>query len=68
MEITARGDTPSTSGMSGSDEGILNKAFLSAHAAVNSIAGKPVIDQVSAMAHQTRDRAAGAVAATADWL
>jgi ElaB/YqjD/DUF883 family membrane-anchored ribosome-binding protein len=77
MEITARSNTPSTSGMSGSHEGILNKASSSAHAAVNSIAGaadeaarkaKPAIDQVSAMAHQAVDKAAGAVAPTADWL
>lgn len=68
MEITARGDTPSTSGRSGSDEGILNKAILSAHAAVNSIAAKPAIDQVSAMVHQALDKAAAAVAPTADWL
>ena len=77
MEITARGNTPSTSGMSGSNEGILNKASSSAHAAVNSIAGaadeaarkaKPAIDQVSAMAHQAVDKAASAVAPTADWL
>jgi len=68
VEITARGDTPSTSGMSGSNEGILNKASLSAHAAIDSIATKPAIDQVSAMAHQALDKAAGAVAPTADWL
>ena len=68
MEITARGDTPSTSGMSGSNEGILNKASLSAHAAVNSIAAKPAIDRVSAMAHQALDKAAGAASPTTDWL
>ena len=77
MEITARGNTPSTSGMSGSNEGILNKASSSAHAAVNSIAGaadeaarkaKPAIDRVAAMAHQAVDKAAGAAAPTADWL
>ncbi len=77
MEITARGNTPSTSGMSVSNEGILNKASSSAHAAVNSIAGaadeaarkaKPAIDQVAAMAHQAVDKAAGAAAPTANWL
>ena len=55
----------------------MNKASLSAHAVVNSIAGaadeaaskaKPAIDQVAAMAHQAVDKAAGAAAPTADWL
>ncbi|CAG9932485.1 hypothetical protein [Candidatus Nitrotoga arctica] len=77
MGIASRGNTPSTSGMLGSNEGILNKASSSAYAAVNSIAGaaneaarkaKPAIDQVSAMAHQALDKAADAVAPTADWL
>ena len=77
METTARGNTPSTSGMSNNTEGALNKASSSAHAAVNSIAGaadeaarkaKPAIDRVAAMAHQAVDKAAGAAAPTADWL
>jgi ElaB/YqjD/DUF883 family membrane-anchored ribosome-binding protein len=77
MEITARGNTPSMSGMPGNSEGILNTASSSAHAAVNSIAGaadeaarkaKPAIDRVVAMAHQAVDKATGAVAPTADWL
>lgn len=77
METTARGNTPSTSGMSNDTEGTLNKASASAHAAVNSIAGaadeaarkaKPAIDRVAAMAHQAVDNAAGAAAPTADWL
>ncbi len=35
MEITASGNTPATPGMSSETEGILNKAFASAHAAVS---------------------------------
>jgi len=55
----------------------VNKASLSAHAVVNSIAGaadeaaskaKPAIDQVAAMAHHAVDKAAGAAAPTVDWL
>ena len=77
METTARGSTPSTSGLSTNTEGTLNKASSSAHAAVDSIAGtaeeaarkaKPAIDRVAAMAHQAVDTAAGAAAPTADWL
>lgn len=77
METTARGNTPSTSGLSKHTEGTLNKASSSAHAAVDSIAGaadeaarkaKPAIDRVAAMAHQAVDTAAGAAAPTADWL
>jgi ElaB/YqjD/DUF883 family membrane-anchored ribosome-binding protein len=77
METTARGNTPSHSGMSNNTDGALNKASSSAHAAVNSIAGaadevarkaKPAIDRVAAMAHQAVDRAAGAAVPTADWL
>jgi ElaB/YqjD/DUF883 family membrane-anchored ribosome-binding protein len=77
METTAFGNTPSTSGLSNSTEGALNKASSSAHAAVNSIAGaaddaarkaKPAIDRVAAMAHQAVEKAAGAAAPTADWL
>jgi ElaB/YqjD/DUF883 family membrane-anchored ribosome-binding protein len=77
MDISTQGNTPSNSGMSGNGDGTLNKASLSAHAAVNSIAGaadeaarnvKPAIDRVSAMAHQAVDKAASAAAPTADWL
>jgi ElaB/YqjD/DUF883 family membrane-anchored ribosome-binding protein len=77
MDTTALGNTLSTSGMSNNNEGILDKASSSAHAAVNSIAGaadeaarkaKPAIDRVAAMAHQAVDKAAGAAAPTADWL
>ena len=77
MEITARGNTPSTSGLSNNNEGVLNKASSNAHAAVNSIAGaadeaarkaRPAIYRVAAMAHQAADTAAGAAAPTADWL
>jgi ElaB protein len=77
METTARGSTPSSSGVSNSTEGTLNKAASSAHAAVDSIAGaadqaarkaKPAIDQVAAMAHQAVEKAAGAAAPTAEWL
>ncbi len=39
METTARGNTPSSAGMSNSAEGTLTKASSSAHAAVNSNAG-----------------------------
>ena len=77
MEITARGNTPSTSGMSGSNGGTLSKASSSAHAVVNSIAGaadeaareaKPAIDKVVARAHQAVDMAGRAAAPTTDWL
>ena len=77
METITRDNTPSTSGILHNTEGAVNKASLSAHAVVNSIAGaadeaaskvKPAIDQVAAMAHQAVDRAAGAAAPTADWL
>jgi ElaB/YqjD/DUF883 family membrane-anchored ribosome-binding protein len=77
METSIHDKTPSTSGMPGNSEGILNTASSSAHAAVNSIAGaadeaarkaKPAIDRVAAMAHQAVDKAAGAAAPTADWL
>ncbi len=77
MEPSARGNTPSTSGMPGNGEGALHMASSSAHAAVNSIAGaadevarnaRPAIDHVAAMAHQAVDKAAGAAAPTADWL
>jgi ElaB/YqjD/DUF883 family membrane-anchored ribosome-binding protein len=58
-------------------EGAVNKATLSAHEVVNSIAGaadeaagkaKPAIDQLAAMAHQAVDMATGAAAPTVDWL
>ena len=77
METIARDNTPSTSGILHNTEGAVNKASLSAHAVVNSIAGaadeaaskaKPAIDQVAAMAHQAVDKAAGAAAPTVDWL
>src|SRR5660398_215421 len=77
METIARDNTPSTSGMLHNTEGAVNKASLSAHAVVNSIAGaadeaaskaKPAIDQVAAMAHQAVDKAAGPAAPTVDWL
>ena len=77
METIARDNTPSTSGILHNTEGSVNKASLSAHAVVNSIAGaadeaaskaKPAIDQVAAMAHQAVDKAAGAAAPTVDWL
>ena len=77
METTARGNTPSTSGMSNNSEGRLTKASSSAHATVNALAGaadeaarraRPAIDRVAAMAHQAVDTAAGAAAPTADWL
>ena len=77
MDIPARGNTLSTSGMSANTEGTINKASSSAHAAVDSMAGaadqaarkaKPAIDQVAAMAHQAVEKAAGAAAPTAEWL
>jgi len=77
MESTARGKASSNSGVSGSTEGILNKASSSAHAAVDSIARaaddvarktQSAIDQAAAIADQALDKAAGAVAPTADWL
>ena len=77
MDNTTRGNVPSTSGISNTTDGALNKVSASAHAAVNSMAGaaddvtrkaKPAIDQAAAMAHQVVDKAAGAVAPTADWL
>ncbi len=77
MEITARGNTPSTSGLPGNNDGTLTGASSSAHAAVNSMAGaademarkaRPAIDRAAAMAHQAVDTAAGAAAPAADWL
>jgi ElaB/YqjD/DUF883 family membrane-anchored ribosome-binding protein len=77
MKTTAGGNTPSTSGLSGNNEGTLHKASSSAHAVVNSMAGaageaalkaRPAIDRVAAMAHQAVDTAAGAAVPTADWL
>ena len=77
METIARDNTLSTSGMLDNTEGAVNRAALSAHAVVNSIAGvadeavsraKPAIDQVAARAHQAVDKAAGAAAPTVDWL
>ena len=72
MDSTARG-----SSLPGNNDGTLNKASSSAHAAVDSMAGaadaaarkaKPAIDKVAAMAHQAVDKAAGAAAPAADWL
>lgn len=77
MDTTTQGNSSFNSGMSGNNDGALNKASSSAHAAVNSIAGaadeaarnvKPAIERVAAMAHQAVDKAAGAAAPTADWL
>jgi ElaB/YqjD/DUF883 family membrane-anchored ribosome-binding protein len=77
MKTIAGDNTPSTSGILHNTQGAVNRASLSAHAVVNSIAGaadeaaskvKPALDQVAAMAHQAVDRAAGAAAPTADWL
>ena len=77
METTAHGNAPSNSGMSSSTEDILYRASLSAHTAVNSIAGaaeeaaskaKPAIDQVAEMAHRAVDKAADAAEPTRDWL
>lgn len=77
MEITARGNTPSTSGLPGNYDGTLTGPSLGAHAAVNSMAGaademarkaRPAIDRAAAMAHQAVDTAAGAAAPAADWL
>jgi len=77
MEINAHENTPSTSGILPNTEGVVNKAALSAHAAVNSMVGavdelaskaQPAIDQAAAMAHQAVDKAAGGAAPTVDWL
>lgn len=77
MDLTTRSNTPSTSGMPNSTDGVLNRASSNAHAAVNSMAtaadeaarkAKPAIDQVASMAHQAVDKAANVVAPTADWL
>ena len=77
METIAHGAPAAGSGISNSTEGPLNRAALSAHAAVNSLAGSadeaarsigPAIDRVAVMAHQAVDNATGAVAPTADWL
>ena len=77
METNFRGNTPSTTGMPGNGESVINKASSSAHAAVDSMAGaadeaakkaKPTIDRVAAMAHQAVDKAAGAAVPTAEWL
>lgn len=77
MEITARGNTRSTSGLPGNSDGTPTGASSSAHAAVNSMAGaadevarkaRPAIDRAAAMAHQAVDTAAGAAAPASDWL
>lgn len=77
MDITTRGNTPSTSGISYGVDGALNQASSSANAAVNSIAGAaeeaahkatPAIDQAVAMAHQAVDKAAEAATPAVDWL
>ena len=77
METITRDNTLSTSGMLPNPQGAVNKASLSAHAAVNSIVeaadevaskARPAIDQVAAMAHKAVDKAAGAAGPTVDWL
>jgi ElaB/YqjD/DUF883 family membrane-anchored ribosome-binding protein len=77
METTAYGTSPATSGTPNNSDGALKRATSNAHAVVASIAdaadeatrkAKPAIDQVTAMAHQTVDKTAGAVAPAADWL
>lgn len=77
METNIRGNTPSSSGMSGNTDSTWDKASSSAHAVVNSMASagdeaaqkaKPAIDRVATMAHQAVDTAAGAAAPTAEWL
>lgn len=77
METIAPRTIPTSTGMSNNAEGALNKASSSAHAAVDSFAGKadeaaskakPAIERVAARAHQAVDKAVGAAAPTADWL
>ena len=77
MDSTARGSSLPGSGIPGNNDGTLNRASSSAHAAVDSMASaadaaarkaKPAIDKVAAMAHQAVDKAAEAAGPAADWL
>ena len=57
-----------------SPENFLDKAYSSAHAAVDSVAGAAqaatltASDRVASVAHEAVDKAAGTVAPAADWL
>lgn len=77
METTARNNFPSNFGTSSNTESALNKASSSAHAAVDTIAGKvddaaskakPTIERVAAKAHQAVDKAVVTAGPAADWL
>src|SRR5262245_53094429 len=76
MESTATGSNFPHAGASGT-EGTLSKATSSAHAAVDSVAGKvddaarkagPAIDRVTKAAHQAVDNAAGAAGPAVSWI
>lgn len=77
METSTYGNTPLSTGLSGSTDSTVGNVSSNAHAVVNSMANaadeaaqkaKPAIDRVAAMAHQAVETAAGAAAPTADWL
>ena len=77
MDTVVRNTNPSNFGTQSNVESALNKASSSAHAAVDSFAGKadeaaskakPAIERVAAKAHQAVDKAVGAAGPTADWL
>lgn len=77
MDTVTRSTTPANFGTQSNAESAINKASSSAHAAVDSFAGKadeaaskakPAIERVAAKAHQALDKAVGAAGPTADWL
>jgi ElaB/YqjD/DUF883 family membrane-anchored ribosome-binding protein len=77
MKVTTPADVAPASGNEFAGETTLNRAFASAHVAVDRAAGaaddvthkiKPAIDRVAEAAHETVDRVAGVAAPTAAWL
>ena len=77
MENTVGGNMLSTSGIPNKIESTLTKASSSAHAAVDSVAGKvdeaaskakPAIYRIAAKAHQAVDKVVDVATPTADWL
>lgn len=74
MEVTTRGNTPFAAGTA---DAPLNKAAVSAHGAVDRMAGAadnavskvaPAIDRVAQVAHKAVNKVADAAGPTADWL
>ena len=77
MTTTTYGNTSSAPGKSHNGDGLLQKASVSAHSAVDSMSNaadeaarraKPVIDRVAEKAHHTVNTAAEAMEPTAEWL